>query len=114
LPSTLGPIPKLRWVAAVTLERMPDGDPRTQAICVTLWRMVNRRPRLELIAPAASPLEAAAIMAALERFMRDTAPPPTAPAARADPWTRMAILEGVGREDEWPSMWGDPHPWINT
>ena len=45
--------------------------------------MVNRRPHLELIAPSASPEEAAAIVAALERFMRDHAPP-LAPAASGD------------------------------
>ncbi|HVR05847.1 MAG TPA: hypothetical protein VMS02_07375 [Solirubrobacteraceae bacterium] len=73
--------------------------------------MVNRRPRLELVAPSASPVEAAAIVAALERFMRDTAPPLAPPAKAADPWWRAAMLEGVGREDEWPSAWGDPHPW---
>jgi hypothetical protein len=33
----------------------------------------NRRPKLELVAPGASPAEAAAIVAALERFMRETA-----------------------------------------
>ncbi len=74
--------------------------------------MVNRRPRLQLIAPAASPLEAAAIVAALERFMRDTVPPPASAPAGPDPWARVAALEGVGRDDEWPSAWGDPHPWI--
>lgn len=73
--------------------------------------MVNRRPQLELIAPSASPLEAAAIMAALERFMRDTAPRLAPARERQDLWTRAAMLEGVGREDEWPSAWGDPHPW---
>ncbi len=52
-------------------------------------------------------------MAALERFMRDTAAggADSAPLG-PDPWARMAMLEGVGREDEWPSVWGDPHPWI--
>ena len=44
--------------------------------------MVNRRPKLELITPTASPEEAAAIVAALERFMRATAPT-RAPAANA-------------------------------
>ncbi|HWX44806.1 MAG TPA: hypothetical protein VNY52_05745 [Solirubrobacteraceae bacterium] len=73
--------------------------------------MVNRRPQLELIAPSASPHEAAAIVAALERFMRDTAPQLAPAAERRDLWTRLAMLEGVGREDEWPSDWGDPHPW---
>jgi hypothetical protein len=72
--------------------------------------MVNRRPRLKLIAPSASPAEAAAIVAALERFMRDTAPS-IAPAIEAiDPWLRAAMLEGVGR----PNSGDDPDPWINT
>jgi hypothetical protein len=72
--------------------------------------MVNRRPQLELIAPSASPAEAAAIVAALERFMRDTAPPPATPREDMDPWLRAAMLEGVGRthrDDQ-------PDPWINT
>jgi hypothetical protein len=66
--------------------------------------------RLQLIAPSASPEEAAAVVAALERFMRATAPPPTAPQERSDPWQRAAILEGVERESR-----GDvSDPWINT
>jgi hypothetical protein len=73
--------------------------------------MVNRRPQLELIAPAASPQEAAAVVAALERFMRDTAPQLAPAHPRRDLWTRAAMLECVGREDEWPAAWGDPHPW---
>jgi hypothetical protein len=72
--------------------------------------VVNRRPQLELIAPSASPAEAAAIVAALERFMRDTAPR-TAPGAEGiDPWLRAAMLEGVGRADSVE----DRDPWINT
>lgn len=58
----------------------------------------NRRPHLELIAPSASPEEAAAVVAALERFMRATAPPPATAAPEIDPWARTAILEGVERE----------------
>jgi hypothetical protein len=73
--------------------------------------MVNRRPQLELIAPAASPLEVAAIVAALERFMRDTAPRLAPAGTKRDLWTRAAMLECVRREDEWPTSWGDPHPW---
>jgi hypothetical protein len=70
----------------------------------------NRRPQLELIAPSASPAEAAAIVAALERFMRDTAPPPAATREDIDPWLRAAMLEGVGR-----ALRDDPpDPWINT
>lgn len=74
--------------------------------------MPNRRPRLELIAPSATPEEAAAVAAAIERFLRDTAPPPAPPAApRVSPWLRAALLEGTGREPDAPSPWGDPHPW---
>jgi hypothetical protein len=72
--------------------------------------MVNRRPKLELIAPSASPAEAAAIVAALERFMRDTAPRLTPPSEPVDPWLRVAMLEGVGRE----GLGDEPDPWINT
>lgn len=73
---------------------------------------MNRRPQLTLIAPSASPEEAAAVVAALERFMRETAPTPVAPPVRTAAWTRAALLDGVRRAaDEVPSPWGDPHPW---
>ncbi len=72
--------------------------------------MVNRRPKLELIAPSAPHEEAAAIMAALERFMRDHAPALAEQPAQEDPWKRAAIIEGVSREHRFDA----PHPWINT
>jgi hypothetical protein len=72
--------------------------------------MVNRRPQLELIAPSASPAEAAAIVAALERFMRDTAPRVAPSTEHLDPWARAAMLEGVARE----GLGDEPDPWINT
>jgi hypothetical protein len=73
--------------------------------------VVNRRPQLKLIAPSASPSEAAAIVAALERFMRDTAPvlAPSAPAI--DRWQRAALMEGVGREPDASAPWGEADPW---
>jgi hypothetical protein len=63
------------------------------------------RPAIEVIAPAATAEEAAAIAAALERFLHDTAPT----AASASPpalsgWARAALLEGVGLER--PNPWG--------
>ena len=74
--------------------------------------MVNRRPQLQIIAPAASPEEAAAVVAALERFMRETAPPAAAETGtRPGGWLRTALLEGVDRGPHVPSPWGDPHPW---
>ncbi len=72
---------------------------------------MNRRPRLTIVAPSASPEEAAAVVAALERFMRETAPAPVAEGPRVDRWTRTALLEGVAREFDAPAAWGDPHPW---
>jgi hypothetical protein len=69
-----------------------------------------RRPELQLIAPSASAEEAAAIVAALERFMRATAPTPAQSAEGPEPWSRAAILEGVSRH---PGA-DDPDPWINT
>jgi hypothetical protein len=69
-----------------------------------------RTPGLQLIAPSASPEEAAAVVAALERFIRATAPTVPTAAQRPDPWRRAALLEGVEREAQ-----GDlPDPWINT
>ena len=83
--------------------------------------MLDHHPELELpigghrdrrsTGTAASPAEAAAIVAALERFMRDTAPRLTTAPASPDPWARAAILEAVGHEDDAPSAWGDPLPW---
>ena len=59
---------------------------------------MNRRPRLELRGSSASPEEAAAVIAAIERFMRDTAPPVAAEPQGPGPWVRTALLEGVDRE----------------
>ena len=73
--------------------------------------MPNRRPQLRIVAPSASPQEAAAVVAAIERFLRDTAPPLAAPEPARNPWQRAALLEGTGREPDAPSPWGDPNPW---
>ena len=59
--------------------------------------MVNRRPRLELRGSSATPEEAAAVIAAVEQFLRDTAPPP-AEEPRESPWIRAARLEAIDRE----------------
>jgi hypothetical protein len=72
--------------------------------------MPDSPAQLKLIAPSASPEEAAAIVAALERFIRATSRPVEPGVQRQDPWQRAAILEGVARES------GNelPDPWINT
>jgi hypothetical protein len=64
----------------------------------------NRRPQLRLLTPAPSPEEAAAVIAAVERFLRDHAPPPAAPAAPSG-WLRTARAEAVEREPAY-------EPWL--
>ena len=66
-----------------------------------------RRPRIEIGQANASPEEAAAIAAAIEQFLRDTAPPPPA-VARLSPWTRAGLVEGTGGA---PSGWGGRPGW---
>jgi hypothetical protein len=59
---------------------------------------MNRRPELSIVAPGASAEEAAAVVAALERFMRDTAPPLLTEVARRSPWHEASLREGVTRQ----------------
>lgn len=68
------------------------------------------RPRIELTRGAATPEEAAAITAAIQQFLRDTAPPP-APAAGISPWLRAGLFEGTGRPADARSPWGDGERW---
>ena len=67
--------------------------------------MVNRRPQLRIVAPAASEEEAAAVVAALERFIRDTAPPVAPAPAGPPPWARAALLEATGHAADEPVAW---------
>lgn len=66
---------------------------------------MNRRPRLSIIAPGASPEEAAAVVAAIEQFMRATAPPPAPAPVRRPAWHEAALIEGVAREPGLPPPW---------
>jgi hypothetical protein len=64
-----------------------------------------RRPRIELTHSAATPAEAAAIAAAIEQFLRDTAPPPRREAEQISPWLLAGLHEGVGLPADAPP-WG--------
>ena len=64
------------------------------------------RPRIEVRQSSASPEEAAAIAAAIEQFLRDTAPPPETE-TELSPWVRTALLEGTRRDPLSPVPWGD-------
>jgi hypothetical protein len=72
--------------------------------------MRNGQTHPQLIAPSATGEEAAAIVAALERFRRATVTPTAPVAAGPDEWSRAAILEGVSRQ----AHGDDRDPWINT
>ena len=69
------------------------------------------RPRIEVRQATASPEEAAAIAAAIEQFLRDTAPPPAEAGPKLSPWTRAGLFEGSGTAAGDRSPWGDPQPW---
>ena len=62
------------------------------------------RPQIEIQSSAASPDEAAAIAAALERFLRETAPAPGA--AEVSRWQQAALREGISSRTGLGSGWG--------
>jgi hypothetical protein len=66
-------------------------------------RRTPPRPRIEVRQANASPEEAAAIAAAIEQFLRDTAPPPAPPQKTISPWLRAGLLEATGAR----GLWGD-------
>ncbi len=61
------------------------------------------RPRIELVGGNPSDQEGAAIVAALERFLAETTPAPTA--AEQSRWGQASLLEGVER-DPGAGSWG--------
>ena len=61
------------------------------------------RPRIELVAGNPSEEEAAAVMAALEQYLAETAPAPDA--AEPSRWQQAALREGVLR-DPGLATWG--------
>lgn len=63
------------------------------------------RPRIELVAGNPTEEEGAAVVAALERFLAETAPAP-AP-VQTSRWQRAALAEGVSR-DPGLAGWGRP------
>jgi hypothetical protein len=60
---------------------------------------------------SASPEEAAAIAAAIEQFLRDTAPAPAPSGPTMSRWLRAGLFENAGLDPAGPSPWGDPEPW---
>ena len=67
--------------------------------------MVNRRAELTIVAPNASPEQAAAVVAAVQQFIRDTAPALASTPPARNPWQQAALLEGVDRAPRAPLPW---------
>ena len=63
------------------------------------------RPRIELRHSPASAEEAAAIAAAIEQFLRDTAPRPRRARDRMSPWLRASLHENVGLDSDARDAW---------
>lgn len=51
------------------------------------------------ISQSATPHEAAAIAAAIQRFSQDTAVAPPDESTEMNPWLKAALLEGVGAKE---------------
>jgi hypothetical protein len=64
------------------------------------------RPRIEMLTGGASESEAAAIVAALEQFMVDTAPAPAASGQAPSRWQRAALEEGIAARQVSGRGWG--------
>jgi hypothetical protein len=63
------------------------------------------RPRIEVTHSSATPEEAAAIAAAIEQFLRDTAPAPRPKGEEISPWLKAGLMEGIG-------LPADATPWL--
>jgi hypothetical protein len=64
------------------------------------------RPRIELLSSPAAPEEAAAIVAAVEQFLIDTAPAPRPPVEPGSGWQRAALEEGIAARQLTGYAWG--------
>ena len=64
------------------------------------------RPRIEILSSGASESEAAAVVAAIERFLADTAPAPAAEGPAISPWARAALEDGIAARQVSGYAWG--------
>ncbi len=67
----------------------------------------SARPRIIPVGSIPGPEEAAAVIAAVERFIADTTPV-AAPLATASGWQRAALLEGPGAKQAVIDAWSGP------
>ena len=67
--------------------------------------MLERPTQIEISSPAASEGEAAAVVAALQRFLADNAPSPSTDEPQQPAWLAAALSEGVQRQPQLPAIW---------
>ena len=66
--------------------------------------------KIRVVSMGASESETVAIVAAIERFLADTAPPPADVAQAANPWARAALAEGIAARQLYGDAWGHSPP----
>jgi hypothetical protein len=66
---------------------------------------MNRRAKLTIVAPHASAEEAAAVVAALEQFIRTSSPPTAEHEPATSAWLDAALREGVSRQPDAAPPW---------
>ena len=68
------------------------------------------RPQIKIVSGGASDSEAAAIVAALEQFLAETAPTPASGGPQQSPWLRAALEEGIAARQVSGSSWAGHLP----
>lgn len=63
-------------------------------------------PRIQVDSDGASQSEAVAMVAAIERFLADTAPAPVSDGPAISPWARAALEEGIAARQVSGYAWG--------
>jgi hypothetical protein len=61
------------------------------------------RPRIEIVGSTASESEAAAVVAAVEQFLADTAPVPSQDGPPPSRWQQTALEEGISARQVHPA-----------
>ncbi len=66
--------------------------------------------RIQITGNGASDSETAAIVAAVEQFIVDTAPPPADDGPTMSPWAQAALREGIDARQLYGNAWGHAPP----
>jgi hypothetical protein len=74
-------------------------------------KRTSGRPRIEMVSPVASESEAAAVIAAVEQFLADTAPPPPEEKPAMSGWQAAALREGIAARQVSGGAWGHSRRW---